>query len=166
LTRVFSYTCQIVQLMLCTFDTRLTRVKMHVSNCLTRVRHCTRVKLHVSKCLYFCSDSYIFSKKIKAKNKSDKERKRTHEEIPRGIETHHRGTRHREAERGCNRTRAPVLRSKSAGVLLVEPWLGAKGKRKIEARQERKMKMYRAGFGSQMPKKVKKMKVKKVEKIN
>jgi hypothetical protein len=27
--------------------------------------------------------------------------------------------------------------------------LGAKGKRKIEARQERKMKMYRAGFGSQ-----------------
>ncbi len=33
--------------------------------------------------------------------------------------------------------------------MLVEPRLGAKGKRKIEARQERKMKMYRAGFGSQ-----------------
>jgi len=40
----------------CTFDTRITRVKMHVSNCLTRVRHCTRVKLHVSKCMHFCSD--------------------------------------------------------------------------------------------------------------
>jgi hypothetical protein len=51
-----------------------------------------------------------FSQKIKAKNKSDKERKRTREEIPRGIETHRRGKRHREAERGCNRTRAPVLR--------------------------------------------------------
>jgi hypothetical protein len=55
LTRVSQYTCQIVHLMSCTFDTRFTRVKVHVSKCLTRVQHCTRVKLHVSKCGYFCS---------------------------------------------------------------------------------------------------------------
>jgi hypothetical protein len=56
LTRVSQYTCQTVQLMTCTSDTRLTRVKMHVSNCLTRVRHCTRVKLHVAICMHFCSE--------------------------------------------------------------------------------------------------------------
>jgi hypothetical protein len=39
--------------------------------------------------------------------------------------------------------------SKSDGVLHAGLWLDAKGKRKIEARHERKMKMYRAGFGSQ-----------------
>jgi len=48
LTRVLKYTCQNVQLVTFTSDTRLTRVKMHVSNCLTRVQHCTRVKLHVA----------------------------------------------------------------------------------------------------------------------
>jgi hypothetical protein len=54
-TRVFQYTCQIVQFVTFSFDTRNTRVKMHVSKCLTRVRHCTRVKLHVAICYYFCS---------------------------------------------------------------------------------------------------------------
>jgi hypothetical protein len=66
LTRVSQYTCQIVQLMTCTSDTRLTRVKMHVSNCLTRVQHCTRVKLHMAICMHFCSvfwsDSILFDK--------------------------------------------------------------------------------------------------------
>jgi hypothetical protein len=57
LTRVLQYTCQIVQFMTCTFDTRLTRVKMNVSNCLTRVRHCTRVKLHVANHTDFCIDA-------------------------------------------------------------------------------------------------------------
>jgi hypothetical protein len=60
LTRVYQYTCQTVQLMTCTSDTRLTRVKMHVSNCLTRVRHCTRVKLHVAIWSDFCSDIFEF----------------------------------------------------------------------------------------------------------
>jgi hypothetical protein len=55
LTRVFQYACQIVQFVTFSFDTRNTRVKMHVSKCLTRVRHCTRVKLHVAICYYFCS---------------------------------------------------------------------------------------------------------------
>jgi ribosomal protein S6E (S10) len=43
-------------------------------------------------------------------SKEGQQKKRTSEEIPKGIETHSRGTRHRKAGRGCNRTRALVLR--------------------------------------------------------
>jgi serine/threonine protein kinase len=55
LTRLSQYTCQIVLIMTCTSNTRLTHVKMHVSNILTRVRHCTRVKMHVPIYMHFCS---------------------------------------------------------------------------------------------------------------
>jgi hypothetical protein len=48
-----------VQLVTFTSNTRLTRVKLHVSNCLTRVRHCTRVKLHVAKLSDFCSGTWF-----------------------------------------------------------------------------------------------------------
>jgi hypothetical protein len=55
LKRVCQYTCQNVQLVTSTFNTRLTRVKMHVANCLTRVQCRTRVKMHVAICNHFCS---------------------------------------------------------------------------------------------------------------
>jgi len=38
-----------------TSDMRLTRVKMHVANRLTRVQCRTRVKMHVTICSDFCS---------------------------------------------------------------------------------------------------------------
>lgn len=56
LTHVYQYTCQNVQLVTCTSNTRLTRVKMHMANCLTRVQCCTHVKIHVANLPYFCRD--------------------------------------------------------------------------------------------------------------
>jgi len=55
-TRVLKYTCQNVQLVSCTSDTRKTRVKILVANILTRVQCRTRVKMHVAICHNFCSD--------------------------------------------------------------------------------------------------------------
>jgi len=56
LTCVCQYTCQTVQLMTSTSDTRLTGVKMHVSNRLICVQCHTRFKMHVTICSDFCSD--------------------------------------------------------------------------------------------------------------
>jgi hypothetical protein len=63
LTPVFVYTCQNVQLMTSTFDTRLTRVKMHVANRLTRVQCRTCVKMHVAICSDFYSENTLTNRR-------------------------------------------------------------------------------------------------------